>query len=96
MAKIIFDDIKWADPVSFEFGKKNHKGIVSIVDKCGGGQHWGVCTSYDIMAEDKSIYKHIPHVDICKIEENQLSDDLIKERNEILKRKEDYINKKMS
>ena len=95
MATNIFDDIKWADPVSFMLGGRKYIGIVTVVDKFGGGQYWGVCTSFDILV-DREIYQHIPYSDVCKIEENQLSDNLVMELKEMLKRRDGYIHKQMS
>ena len=48
------------DKVKACFDDKTIEGTIYIVDPRGGGFCFGVCPSYDILATDGVLYKHIP------------------------------------
>lgn len=55
------------DFVKFNFNDQIHYGQISVVDANGGGIYWGVTASYDIMEDQKMLYKHVPHSDILEL-----------------------------
>lgn len=65
-------DFEYGDMVVFKFRDEFLKGRIEIIDRTGGGCCDGLCPSFDIMVgegNNRTLYKHVPIVDVRKKDE---------------------------
>ena len=79
--------LDFGTPVIFRNAEERHQaGIIQVVDLNGGGRCINSCTSYDILGEDRVIYKHVPMTEVMQIPVSALSEYLQGERELLLSR----------
>lgn len=59
------------DRVQFESNGVLLTGTVFVVDSRGGGVCYGVCPSCDVIADDDTLYKHIPLSKVAPLSNEQ-------------------------
>lgn len=68
------NDFRYGEEVIFEWENNGclMEGTIYLIDKHGGGLYCGVCPSFDIMVgegNNRTLYKHVPIVDVRKKDE---------------------------